>query len=103
MFLDARGTSLALQRGHNRGFRRASTGGLDNPTEKGEKDMDRHETNMIWLKDMLEHLSDSREQLEWAHDSFAVSMITESMLRDLDCCRRLCESLRRRGQLVEAS
>jgi hypothetical protein len=64
--------------------------------------MDRLETNMIWLKDMLEHLSDSREQLKWAHDSFAVSMITESMLRDLDCCRRLCESLRRRGQLVEA-
>ena len=65
--------------------------------------MDRHETNMIWLKDMLEHLAESREQLEWAQDRFAVSMITDSMLRDLDCCRRLCESLGRRGRLVEAS
>jgi hypothetical protein len=63
--------------------------------------MSQHENNLIWLKDMLEHLSDSREQLEWAHDGFALRMITESMLRDLDCCRRLCESLRRRSQLVE--
>jgi len=63
--------------------------------------MTKHENNLIWLKDMLEHLSDSREQLEWARDGFALRMLTESMLRDLDCCRRLCESLRRRGQLAQ--
>ena len=58
------------------------------------------ENNLIWLKDMIEHLSDSREQLEWAQDGFALRMITESMMRDLDCCKRLCESLRRRGALA---
>lgn len=63
--------------------------------------MNQRENNLIWLKDMLEHLAESREQLEWTEDSLAQRMITESMLRDLDCCRRLCESLRRRGQLVE--
>jgi hypothetical protein len=68
---------------------------------KKGKAMNTHENNMIWLKDMLEHLSESREQLEWAHDGVARRMITESMLRDLDCCRRLCESLCRRGRLVE--
>ena len=61
------------------------------------------ENNLIWLKDMLEHLADSREHLEWAQDGCALRMITESMLRDLECCRRLCESLRRRGQLAPAA
>jgi hypothetical protein len=63
--------------------------------------MTKHENNLIWLKDMLEHLSDSREQLEWAQEGFALRMISETMLRDLDCCKRLCESLRRRGQFAE--
>ncbi len=63
--------------------------------------MNQRENNLIWLKDMLEHLSDSREQLEWAQEGPALRMISESMLRDLDCCRRLCESLRHRGRLVE--
>jgi hypothetical protein len=63
--------------------------------------MSTQENNMIWLKDTLEHLSESRAQLEWAHDGLARRMIAESMIRDLDCCRRLCESLNRRGRLVE--
>ena len=63
--------------------------------------MNKRENNLIWLKDTIEHLADCREQLEWAHDGFALSMITENMLRDLECCRRLCESLRQRNRLVE--
>ena len=64
--------------------------------------MSKHENNLIWLKDMLEHLADSREQLEWAQDGWALRIITDSMLHDLDCCRRLCESLGQRGRLVGA-
>jgi len=64
--------------------------------------MSQRENNLIWLKDMIEHLAECREQLEWAHDS-ARTMLAETMLRDLDCCRRLCESLCRRGRLAMAA
>jgi hypothetical protein len=55
------------------------------------------DTNLLWLKDMLDHLSACRKQLEWAESPEAVQVITETMLRDLESCRRLCESLRRRS------
>jgi hypothetical protein len=55
------------------------------------------DTNLLWLKDMLDHLSACRKQLEWAESPDAVQVITETMLRDLESCRRLCESLRRRS------
>ena len=35
--------------------------------------------------------------LDWAEDPNTVHLLTETMLRDLDCCRRLCETLRRRS------
>jgi len=31
-----------------------------------------------------------------------VQVLTETMLRDLDCCRRLCETLHRRSELQHA-
>ena len=59
--------------------------------------MSQRDTNILWLKDVLEHLSESRQQLEWAEDDESVQLLTETMLRDLDCCRRLCENLKRRA------
>ncbi len=59
--------------------------------------MCRREANLLWLKDMLDHLATCRQQLEWAQDRESVSVLTETMLRDLDACRRLCESMRRRS------
>jgi hypothetical protein len=58
--------------------------------------MTRRDANLVWLRDILEHLSASQKQLEWADDPEAVRLLTDAMLRDLDCCRRLCETLRRR-------
>ena len=58
--------------------------------------MSKRQSNLLWLKDMLEHLSDCRQQLEWADDGETLRVLTESMLRDLECCRRLCETLHRR-------
>jgi hypothetical protein len=58
--------------------------------------MSQRDTNLLWLKDMLDHLSACRKQLEWAESPEAVQVLTETMLRDLESCRRLCESLRRR-------
>jgi hypothetical protein len=57
--------------------------------------MTARDANLVWLRDILEHLSASQQQLEWADDPEAVRLLTDAMLRDLDCCRRLCESLRR--------
>jgi hypothetical protein len=59
--------------------------------------MSQRDANMLRLKDMIDHLSACRRQLEWAQDPQAVQVITETMLRDLECCRRLCESLKRRA------
>ena len=59
--------------------------------------MSQRETNLIWLRDMLEHLADYQKQLEWTEDSQTARVLTESMIRDLDCCKRLCETIHRRS------
>jgi hypothetical protein len=59
--------------------------------------MSQRETNLLWLKDMLDHLTACRKQLEWAERPEAVQVITETMLHDLECCRRVCETLHRRA------
>jgi hypothetical protein len=35
--------------------------------------------------------------LQWTTDSQAVHVLTEVMLRDLDRCNRLCESIKRKA------
>jgi hypothetical protein len=37
-----------------------------------------------------------QQQLEWATDPETVNVLIESLLRDLDSCRRVCEKLQRR-------
>jgi hypothetical protein len=58
--------------------------------------MSQREMNLLWLKDTLEHLSSCQQQLEWTQDGESVRVLSETMLRDLECCRRLCETMRRR-------
>jgi hypothetical protein len=61
--------------------------------------MSQRETNLLWLHDMLEHLMQCQQQLAWAEDEEAVQVLTETMLRDLESCRRLLsETMRRRRQ-----
>jgi len=64
--------------------------------------MNRNENNLIHLKDTIEHLADCQQQLEWAQDGLTLKVLTDSILRDLDCCRRLCEGMRRGGALAFA-
>jgi hypothetical protein len=64
--------------------------------------MSQREVNLLWLKDTLEHLSDCQEQLQWTEDAETVHLLTETMLRDLECCRRLCEAMHRRSALQPA-
>ena len=58
--------------------------------------MSRREANLLWLKDTLEHLTRCEQQLEWTEDGDTIRVLTETMLRDLECCRRLCETINRR-------
>jgi hypothetical protein len=64
--------------------------------------MSQRESNLLWLKDMLDHLAECQQQLQWTEDPEAIGVLTESMLRDLECCRRLCETLQRRAGLQPA-
>jgi hypothetical protein len=54
------------------------------------------EANLLWLKDILEHLTTCQKQLEWAEDPESIAVLTETMLRDLERCRHLCQGLQRR-------
>ena len=57
------------------------------------KTMGHRETTLLWLRDSLEHLTNARHQLEWSEERDAVRLLTETMLRDLERCRRLVEAL----------
>jgi hypothetical protein len=64
--------------------------------------MSQRETNLLWLKDTLEHLLSCQQQLEWTEDAETIHVVSENMLRDLECCRRLCEAMHRRSALQHA-
>jgi hypothetical protein len=64
--------------------------------------MSQRDSKLLWLKDVLEHLSHCQEQLSWTDDGQTVQVLTESMIRDLECCRRLCEDLHNRADLQVA-
>jgi hypothetical protein len=55
------------------------------------------ETTLLWLRDILEHLTAHRQRLEWTTDREAIRVLTETMLRDLERCQRLCEVLHERS------
>lgn len=64
--------------------------------------MSQREANLLWLKDILEHLSTCQRQLEWTQDKESIRLITETMLRDLERCQRLCETLHQRSLVQKA-
>ncbi|MBY0524678.1 MAG: hypothetical protein K2R98_14840 [Gemmataceae bacterium] len=64
--------------------------------------MSQRDSNLLWLSDLLSQLKSCQKQLEWTTDAEAVHLLTETMIRDLECCRRLCETLQRRASLPAA-
>jgi hypothetical protein len=58
--------------------------------------MSQREANILHVRDILEHLSYCQKQLEWAEDRQTIALLTETMLRELDRCQRLCTNLHRR-------
>jgi len=69
---------------------------------KGGTAMSQRESNLLWLKDILEHMMHCQEQLEWTEDEETVQVLTETMLRDLESCRRLLTETARRRREVAA-
>jgi hypothetical protein len=61
------------------------------------------EANVLWLRDMIEHLSSCQKQLEWAEDNETIRLLTETMLRDLERCQQLCTALHRRSARPQVS
>ena len=64
--------------------------------------MSQRDSNLLWIKDLLEHMMDCQQQLEWTEDAEAVQVLMETMLRDLESCRRLCVMMHRRTELAAA-
>ncbi|HZY84760.1 MAG TPA: hypothetical protein VFE78_08010 [Gemmataceae bacterium] len=65
--------------------------------------MSQRESNLVWLRDILEHLSAAQQRLEWCDDPETTRLVTEQMLRDLERCRRLCETMHRRGAALQGA
>lgn len=55
--------------------------------------MRNRQTTLLWMKDLIEHMSRCHEQLQWAPDEPTASYLAQAMMVDLSECRRLCEQL----------
>ncbi len=49
---------------------------------------------LLWMKDLIDHMSRCLDQLQWAGDGATQFFLAEAMLGDLVECQRLCEQLR---------
>ena len=58
----------------------------------------RHKT-LLWMKDLLDHMNQCHEQLQWAADNATESFLADSLLVDLSECQKLCEQLRSRPRV----
>ena len=57
--------------------------------------MSQRDAKMMWLRDILEHLTTHQQRLEWAEDQETIHILTQTMIRDLERCQRLCQELSR--------
>jgi hypothetical protein len=49
---------------------------------------------LLWMKDLLEHMTQCHEQLQWASDGATEAYLAETLMVDLSECRKLCEQLK---------
>jgi hypothetical protein len=49
---------------------------------------------LLWIKDLIDHMTRCHDHLQWANDSETQFFLADSMLGDLVECQRLCERLR---------
>ncbi len=53
----------------------------------------RHKT-LLWMKDLLDHMNQCHEQLQWAGEGPTEAFLAESLMVDLSECQKLCEQLK---------
>ena len=58
--------------------------------------MSQRESQLLWLKDVIDHLQESCEQLEWTSNPEAARLLLDRMMQDMDCGKRLCSEIRTR-------
>jgi hypothetical protein len=46
------------------------------------------------MKDLIEHMSQCHDQLQWASDGSTQMFLADALLGDLNECQKLCEQLR---------
>jgi hypothetical protein len=56
--------------------------------------MRNRQNTLLWMKDLIEHMSHCHDQLQWAADGRTQSFLAETMMGDLVECQRLCLELR---------
>ena len=59
--------------------------------------MRNRQNTLLWIKDLLEHMSQCHDQLQWADDGRTETFLAETLIGDLAECRRLCEQFRADG------
>ena len=49
---------------------------------------------LLWMKDLIEHMSRCHDQLEMTNDGETQSFLADALIGDLNECQKLCEQLR---------
>ncbi len=49
---------------------------------------------LLWMKDLIEHMSRCHDQLQWASDGDTQVFLADALIGDLNECQKLCEQLR---------
>jgi hypothetical protein len=61
---------------------------------KEHREMRNRRHTLLWMKDLIEHMSRCHDQLEFASDGETQSFLADAMIGDLHECQKLCEELR---------
>src|SRR5271167_3788719 len=64
-----------------------------NRVKEHPKMRDRRHT-LLWMKDLIEHMSRCHDQLEFTSDGETQSFLADAMIGDLNECQKLCEQFR---------
>jgi hypothetical protein len=46
------------------------------------------------MKDLIEHMTQCHDQLQWASDGSTRTFLADALLGDLNECQKLCEQIR---------
>ncbi|WP_435021004.1 hypothetical protein TA3x_002135 [Tundrisphaera sp. TA3] len=58
---------------------------------------------LLWMKDLIDHMTRCHDQLQWAADAPTETYLADSLMVNLTECQRLCEQLRDRPGRLAAS